>query len=1851
MQTSTVTLKDIAGVANSAYNNSSLNLGGAWQTIPTNSLSPGLKAAMTAYGYAGVAAVNLDTGEVIIGNRGTVGNVGNVTSDAQIALGLTQQAQAVANQFATEAIQQAGNRLQASNLPITAVYTTGHSLGGAESQGQTAMLSSLIASGQILDTAVHVTNVSFDAPGIGSLATTGDDMYYTSYNISGRGDLIHYAGGDNLAGTQNVTAQYGPELWATAGLLGAGATLAIASRGILTSSLVAGGLWNTYESHKVTLLDVGITSSALASTTLSDLSDLNSTEFGNLLSISQTDFNALSQQQKDAWLAKTPSTSDPLVYNDFGYDQYGRDVNGFDIYGRDKSGNLDPAIRTSSDTTAHLATFSDGTIVNVRINNDGSYVQSVYSPGDGMVTSQVDSDGVTTEMSNVGLDGAVSDSVLNPDGSLTTTSQTTQNDGSTLTLSRTLNPDGSVKGTTTSLTASDGSVSSSVTDADGGITTTKHFADGSKESEVVFPDGSSVKTATDRYGTELTTSTDVNGVITVVANDTPGNVNFSTVNSKGETVDVWSRVKPVLGVDQAQGYLKTALNGDFVEIFTAHQTGNTYDGQQLWDYVPNTQYESRFNYYLDFSYKHERSGNQESWHLEEYVSGELVYVVNIVKINNVFTYAVIDTHGEPAWTFNLIAPNGLLDWPHYDYSTMGERDMGVPLNFSRIVDWSNEFAHGGGGGPGPDWSLPGNLVTEASTTIGDTVTNVLVTGHENVSIVGNSKDNWISANSGNDTLTGGAGHDTLVGGAGQDVYTALAADGTDYTIIDGKGGSEFIVVAGNGKASIGQGMAIDKLVFSSGMTISDVTARMTVDASGTNIVELKTSSGGTIEVAFNHQTGNLRQIEFSDGTTTTLSKLLLRSDPATASVLSTVGGALDNGVVEMTLSGNAPLWAVGNALDNIIRANSGDDVLIGGRGNDTLIAGSGNDTLVGGRQLVRHDVTTYHIDQGNGTTTILYSGHFDVLEFGAGIRPEDVTASVARVEDTAPIIHIWIGDSQHVMLEAGGYEMLNQVKFADGTTMSILDIQHNTPGSVASIYSVPEGVTEYHVAERGDVAVTANSSDIAIFANTGYDTLIGGVGEDTLVGGGGHMVFVAGKGKTTFVVDPDDRSDTFQVALGSGDVVIKHASADSAHDSILQLGEGLKREHVKATALIGGAGGNAIQLEFSNGQTITYEDNDGRALPKWVQFDGDSFSAPVSISALLAENPDGHISASSGTSGSAGWGILHYTLTGNTDLVVTGNGFDETIIGNAGNDTLIGGSGHDTLVAGTGTTYMSYGANNTVGTTYQINSDSGNVRIDANYNDVLQFGAGISIDQITAKINMTSGSPSSMTLVMASGAVVVVNVADGMSLQDVRLADGSSVSMFDLINHVGSSTISSSVDTALPAGEHVLVLTGINAVTGTGNGEHHIIVANDAGDTLVAGAGSATLIGGAGNDHFIVNNTADVVIDQYTDDDQIMTAVDYKLPEGINTLVGTGTDHLTLTGNDGYNFLQANDAGNVLIGSGFATLSSGFGTAADTLVGSSYTTTFLIHNSNTVVVAKEAASNSVVTSVDYTLPEHVHVMSTDGTGGLTLQGNDDDSFLSTVGSNDTLTGGVGTTVLEDMGESTTLIGGDGRVAMIAAGNTGTTILVGDGAAFIAGGTGNDMITLGASSSVVAYGAGGAHDVIVAGSASGNILSFDAGRSVADLGLSRSSADLILTFDSESSITLKDWYLGAGSQEFAKLQFVSADSDASGGEGDFGGRVEVYDFASIVAAFNAKLAQDPGTTTWTAADGWHAALLEHNDHAAYGGDLAYYLGLNGNLTGMDYTSAVASLIDADFGTHLQQLHQADQLYWLGSAPII
>jgi serralysin len=239
--------------------------------------------------------------------------------------------------------------------------------------------------------------------------------------------------------------------------------------------------------------------------------------------------------------------------------------------------------------------------------------------------------------------------------------------------------------------------------------------------------------------------------------------------------------------------------------------------------------------------------------------------------------------------------------------------------------------------------------------------------------------------------------------------------------------------------------------------------------------------------------------------------------------------------------------------------------------------------------------------------------------------------------------------------------------------------------------------------------------------------------------------------------------------------------------------------------------------------------------------------------------------------GSSAAGIENLTLlAGSAALAATGNAQDNLLRGNGHDNTLVGLAGNDTLIGGNGNDTMLGGAGND------------DYRVDR-AGDVVTESAG-----------------------------------------------------------AGSDTVHSRVNCALSANVEDLVLTG-NALAGTGNALNNVLTGDardnllegGAGnDTLEGGAGVDLLAGGAGNDTYLVDRTADDIVELAGGGiDTVHSSAGYfQLDAWVENLVlDAGAGNAQGVGNNGNNVLTGNDGNDTLDGrEGNDTLTGGAG--ADTFV-------------------------------------------------------------------------------------------------------------------------------------------------------------------------------------------------------------------------------------------------------------------------------------------------------------------------------
>lgn len=342
---------------------------------------------------------------------------------------------------------------------------------------------------------------------------------------------------------------------------------------------------------------------------------------------------------------------------------------------------------------------------------------------------------------------------------------------------------------------------------------------------------------------------------------------------------------------------------------------------------------------------------------------------------------------------------------------------------------------------------------------GNALANVLAGLAGDDVLRGQDGDDELIGGDGNDRLEGGAGIDRLVGGVGNDTYVV---DGLEDQIVEDAGGGTDTVRAG---LTWTLGDNIEKLVLT-GTAAVDATGNALANALYGNAASNTLSglggndtlSGGAgADVLFGGE-GNDRldggtgadRLEGGAGNDVyvvddTGDVVIEAAGEGTDTVSSSIGGVLQSGVENLTLTGTAAIDGEGNVLGNVLRGNAGVNRLRGMEGNDTLVGDAGADILEGGMANDRLEGglggDLYLFGRGDGFDTLVENdataNTLDVLRFGSEIGADQLwlrregnhlDVSVIGTADRVRITNWYVGAQHQVeVLElADGRRLLSQ---------------------------------------------------------------------------------------------------------------------------------------------------------------------------------------------------------------------------------------------------------------------------------------------------------------------------------------------------------------------------------------------------------------------------------------------------------------------------------------------------------------------------------------------------------------------------------------------------------------------------------------------------------------------------------------------------------------------------------------------------------------------------------------------------------------------------------------------------------
>jgi trimeric autotransporter adhesin len=904
----------------------------------------------------------------------------------------------------------------------------------------------------------------------------------------------------------------------------------------------------------------------------------------------------------------------------------------------------------------------------------------------------------------------------------------------------------------------------------------------------------------------------------------------------------------------------------------------------------------------------------------------------------------------------------------------------------------------------------GTDTVESSVTyaLSGHVERLVLTGTADINATGNALNNVMTGNSGNNLLDGGAGADTMSGGGGNDTYRV---DNVGDTVTEAQGGGIDTVEAGI-SYTLGNDFENLTLIGSGNFSgTGNALNNILIGNDGSN-----TLSGGAGD--------DLYVVGIGD-------TAVEAADAGTDTVRSSVTYALGANIESLVLTGNMAADGSGNELDNVITGNSAGNALSGGAGNDVLDGGLGADVLSGdaGDDIyIVDDLGDTATEQGGeGVDTVLSS-----VSYALGSHFEHLTLTGAgNVDGTGnEFDNALTGNSANNVLDGGtGADTMtgkagDDVYRVDNAVDSVVENAGEGRDRVeASLdYALGEAFEDLTLTGADDIDGTGNALGNALIGNAGNNTLTGGVGDDTLDGGLGTNILIGGAGDDVYTVATADDSVVEQAGEGR----------DTVRSAITyELGATLENLVLTGTGNNGGIG-NALDnvLAGNAGANVldAGEGNDvldgGQGADVLFGRQGNDLYVIDNAGDQVHENAgEGVDEVESSLTYSLGANVENLRLTGNADIDGTGNGLDNVLTDNAGVNHLRGGAGNDI--------YVISNAGDSVSENFGEGTDavlaSVSYTLSANVENLTLTGSG-NIDAIgNAHNNILIGNSGNNLLIGFGGQ----DTMQGGLGDDTYIIEAGTV----ISELVDSGTDSVEAGFSYQLGQNLENLTlraGISNISGSGNelgnrliGNAGNNVLNGAGgaDYLEGGSGADTLVGGVGDDTYVIDALDTVTETSGQGTDSVIADFSYGLSGALENLTLLGTGNFSGTGNSLNNRLTGNAGANVLNGGTGEDVLDGSGGADSLIGGAGWDIYFIDNTGDTVTELADSGTDTVNSSISYTLGVHVENLTLMGTSDIDATGNSFANTLTGNSGNNTLEGGAGADILDGGAGSDTLRGG------------------------------------------------------------------------------------------------------------------------------------------------------------------------------------------------------------------------------------
>ncbi|AGI23743.1 HlyJ hemolysin-like protein [Pseudomonas sp. ATCC 13867] len=778
--------------------------------------------------------------------------------------------------------------------------------------------------------------------------------------------------------------------------------------------------------------------------------------------------------------------------------------------------------------------------------------------------------------------------------------------------------------------------------------------------------------------------------------------------------------------------------------------------------------------------------------------------------------------------------------------------------------------------PGVTWSAADLLRMALTGGAGDEViyglanaANTLRGGAGNDRLLGGALDDQLDGEAGNDWLLGGAGNDryTFGLGSGNDRVTdleglnrvELASGLTPDDIQLVRTGAPFDLMLEHDSLVLMLRGSGEFLVLEQFFKPGDAeTAVHFADGTVWSHVELGLRAGSSVTGLADTQTGGAGDDEFR--VDNPLDQVVELDNGGTDGVLSSVSYRLPVNVENLQLTGILSIDATGNNADNVLRGNAGDNRLDGLQGYNTYAGGAGNDTYV-----IRDNSEYQRLDLFSLMAGLSFS-----LEERAGEGVDSIETNAFVMHMPEQVEHLRVTSLIDVQsIESRGFagdarfqytgNALNNRIDLSGTDFDLFGILRSVriDGGAGADTMLGSNIEDtYVVDDVGDVIIERGNAIDTVESQLSWQ--LGDMLENLLLTGGdttdgignaldnvlnsaenGAVNRLSGLGgDDTYLIGLNDivveaageGTDTLHLSERAGDTSTVFHAQQWANIEVIKAGDKLG-----SVDLIGDDRDNSL---YGNYSSNLLEGGAGNDILYGVSLRYDRYNRleyPSTLDRFFGGDGDDRIYAFGGYAeidGGSGADLIE--LDGVTSARVEGGSGNDLIrlTGRSSSLTLgFGlGSGQDTVMSSHTRTAAGWEQDKSILSSIVVaaGTQASRLRFTREGADIL-----VSLQDSTDSLRVTAFYENESSSLIQS------------TIDSIRLASGTLLNRDALAAGVGRVEFSDATEM-----DDLLIADEAGAVLSAGAGNDYL-AGQGGGDTLIGGAGNDYLVGGAGSDTFL----------------------------------------------------------------------------------------------------------------------------------------------------------------------------------------------------------------------------------------------------------------------------------------------------------------------------------------------------------------------------------------------------------------